>query len=290
MIGLLTAAAFLSKKAPAGPSALPLDRPWILALGVSFIYVFYAYGGYQNTINFGADVRDAKRNVPRAIFFGILIVLACYLTINVAYVKTLGVPGIASAKLVAAETARVTFGETGRLVVSLAIFLSAMGFLNVTLMQIPRVYYSMAEDRTLPAAFQKVNPKTQTQAFGLLFLGGIILASIFLLGTFENIVNYVMFLDTMTLAIVSSSIFILRRKARRSGEAYTGYRIPLYPFLPLLFVAFMLLISVNVLVTQTREALYGAIFFAAGFPVFLLMRRVSRRQPPSQVNPGESER
>ena len=89
-----------------------------------------------------------------------------------------------------------------------------------------------------------------------------------------------MFLDTMTLAIVSSSIFILRRKARRSGEAYTGYRIPLYPLLPLLFVGFMLVISVNVLITQTREALYGAGFFAVGFPVFLLMRRVSRRQPP----------
>ena len=280
MIGVLAAAAFLSKKVPEGPAALPLDKPWILALGVAFIYVFYAYGGYQNTINFGADVHDARRNVPRAIFFGILVVLACYLTINAAYVKALGVPGIAAAKLVAAETARVTLGETGKLVVSLAIFLSAMGFLNVTLMQIPRVYYSMAEDRTLPAAFQKVNPKTQTQEFGLLFLGAIILVSIFLLRTFENIVNYVMFLDTITLAIVSSSIFFLRRKARLSGEAYTGYRIPLYPVLPLLFVAFMLVIALNVLLTQTREALYGAIFFAAGFPVFLLMRRVSRREIP----------
>jgi len=279
MIGLLAAAAFLSKKAPAGPAALPLDRPWILALGVSFIYVFYAYGGYQNTINFGADVHDARRNVPRAIFFGILIVLACYLTINAAYVKTLGVPGIAAAKLVAAETARVTFGGVGWLVVSLAIFLSAMGFLNVTLMQIPRVYYSMAEDRTLPRPFMAVNPRTQTQEFGLLFLGGIILVSIFLLGTFENIVNYVMFLDTMTLAIVSSSIFILRRKSRLSGEPYNGYRVPLYPLLPFLFVAFMLTIAVNVLLTQTREALYGAGFFALGFPVFLIMRRVSKNLP-----------
>jgi APA family basic amino acid/polyamine antiporter len=287
MIGLLAAAAFLSKKVPVGPAALPLDRPWILALGVSFIYVFYAYGGYQNTINFGADVRDARRNVPRAIFFGILIVLACYLTINAAYVKTLGVPGIAAAKLVAAETARVTFGDVGWLVVSLAIFLSAMGFLNVTLMQIPRVYYSMAEDRTLPRPFMAVNPRTQTQEFGLLFLGGIILVSIFLLGTFENIVNYVMFLDTMTLAIVSSSIFILRRKARRSGEAYTGYRVPLYPLLPLLFVAFMLTIAVNVLLTQTREALYGAGFFALGLPVFLLMRRVSKSRAPAATPPDE---
>ena len=137
----------------------------------------------------------------------------------------------------------------------------------------------MAEDRTLPAIFRKVNPKTQTQAFGLLFLGAIILVSIFLLQKFENIVNYVMFLDTMTLAVVSSSIFILRRKARRSGEAYTGYRIPFYPVLPAVFVVFMLAIAANVLATQTREALYGAIFFAIGFPVFLLMRRVSRRPP-----------
>jgi basic amino acid/polyamine antiporter, APA family len=250
---------------------------------VAFIYVFYAYGGYQNTINFGADVHNARRNVPRAVFFGILIVLACYLTINVAYVKTLGVPGIAGAKLVAAETARVTLGRTGQLVVSLAIFLSAMGFLNVTLMQIPRVYYSMAEDRTLPAVFQKVNPRTQAQEFGLLFLGAIILVSIFLLRKFENIVNYVMFLDTITLAIVSSSLFLLRRKARRSGEPYDGYRVPLYPVLPAVFIVTMLAVAGFVLATQTREALYGAVFFAVGFPVFLLMRRVSRRpadEPP----------
>ena len=284
MIGVLAAAAFLSKKAPEGPAALPLDKPWFFALGVAFIYVFYAYGGYQNTINFGADVHDAKKNVPRAIFFGILIVLACYLTINFAYVKTLGVPGIAAAKLVAAETARVTLGETGKLVVSLAIFLSAMGFLNVTLMQIPRVYYSMAEDRTLPAVFQKVNPKTQTQEFGLAFLGGIILVSIYFLRTFENIVNYVMFLDTITLAIVSSSVFVLRRKAKMSGEAYAGYRVPLYPVLPLIFIVTMLAVAGFVLVTQTREALYGTVFFALGFPVFLFMRRVSGKGRPPRTD------
>ncbi|HPW17014.1 MAG TPA: amino acid permease [Candidatus Aminicenantes bacterium] len=284
LIGVLAAAAFLAKRAPEGPAALPLDRPWLFALGVAFIYVFYAYGGYQNTINFGADVRDARRNVPRAVFFGILLVLACYLTINVAYVKVLGVPGIAAAKLVAAETARATLGETGKLIVSLAIFLSAMGFLNVTLMQIPRVYYSMAEDRTLPAVFHKVNPRTQTQEIGLLFLGGIILVSIFLLRKFENIVNYVMFLDTITLAVVSSSVFVLRRKAKRSGEAYTGYRVPLYPVLPLVFIVTMLAVAGNVLATQTREALYGSIFFAVGLPVFLLMRRVSRQR--SSANKG----
>jgi APA family basic amino acid/polyamine antiporter len=282
MIAVIVADSFLSTKAPVTTGSLPVERSWWLALGAAFISVFYAYGGYQNTINFGADVQNARRNVPRAIFFGILIVLACYLAINAAYVKTLGLPGVASAKLVAAETARATFGGIGWLVVSLTIFLSAMGFLNVTLMQIPRAYYAMAEDQTLPGVFQKVNPRTQTQEFGLAFLGGLILLSLFLLGTFENLVNYVMFLDTITVALVASTIFVLRRKARRTGEDYTGFRVPLYPIVPAVFIVFQLTVSANVLLNKPREALYSALFFAAGLPVFLIMRRFSRKQrPPS---------
>jgi APA family basic amino acid/polyamine antiporter len=291
MIAVIVAGAFVSSKAPLSTGSLPPERSWWLALGAAFISVFYAYGGYQNTINFGADVRNARRNVPRAIFFGILIVLACYFAINAAYLKTLGIPGVASAKLVAAETARATFGGAGWLIVSLTIFLSAMGFLNVTLMQIPRAYYAMAEDRTLPAVFQKVNPKTQAQEFGLAFLGGLILLSLFLLGTFENIINYVMFLDTITVALVASTIFILRRKARRSGEDYQGFRVPLFPIVPIVFIAFQLTVSFNVLLNKPREALYSALFFALGFPVFLVMRRVSRRRiPPAALPPDGSGR
>jgi APA family basic amino acid/polyamine antiporter len=288
MIATIVAAAFISTKAPLTTGSLPAERSWWLALGAAFISVFYAYGGYQNTINFGADVQNARRNVPRAIFFGIIIVLVCYLTINVAYVKTLGIPGVASAKLVAAETARAAFGGTGWLIVSLAIFLSAMGFLNVTLMQIPRAYYAMAEDRTLPSLFMKVNPKTQAQEFGLAFLGGLILLSLFLLGTFENIINYVMFLDTITIALVASTIFILRRKARRTGEEYTGYRVPIYPLVPILVIAFQLTVSTNVLLNKPREALYSALFFAAGFPVFLVMRRISGKNRPTATE-GDKE-
>ncbi len=276
MIAVIVAGAFASRSSQVTGGGLPLERSWWLALGAATISVFYAYGGYQNTINFGADVRNAGRNIPRAIFSGILIVVACYIALNAAYVRALGVPGVAAADLVAAETAKVTFGGAGWVIVSLAIFLSAMGFLNVTLMQIPRAYYAMAEDRTLPAMFKKVNPRTQTQEFGIAFLGGLILLSLFLLGTFENIINYVMFLDTITVAFVASTIFLLRRKADRSPGPYRGYRVPLYPVLPIVFIAFELMIAFNVFLNKPREALFSAAFFAAGFPVFVIMRRFSR--------------
>lgn len=276
MIALLVAVAFALKGSPAGNSSLPVTKPWWLGLAVGFIAVFYTYGGYHWTINFGADLKNARRNMPRAIVTGVLIIIACYLLINAAYVKALGLPGVAGAKLVAAETAGASLGTFGRLFVSLAIGLSALGFLNVTLMQMPRAYYAMAEDRSLPKPFKQVNPRTQTQEFGLLFLGGLIIFSIFFLGTFESIVNYVMFLDSLNIALVASTLFVLRRKAKRAGEEYSGYRVPLYPVVPAIFVLFLLGISANVLLTQTREALIGLVLFASGYPIFRLMRRVTR--------------
>ncbi len=290
LIGTIAVAAFASRgagatmggAAPAAAAALPLEKSWFVGLAAAFVSVFYTYGGYQCSINFGADVKDARRNLPRGILFGSAIILLCYLGINAAYWKVLGIPGIAAAKLVAAETARVTLGNVAHVLVSMTIFLSAMGFVNVTLMQIPRAYYAMAQDRTLPSPFKKINPGTQTAEFGLLFLGGLMLLSILVLGTFESIVNYVMFLDSANIALVASTIFALRKKAKRSGEAYTGYKIPFYPVLPIVLMAVLFGVAINVLLTQTKDALSGAACFALGLPVFFLMRFLNRAKAPDE--------
>jgi len=284
MIGTLIAAAFLYRGTPGPAAAAPAPIAgasggtpvWWVALAAGLISVFYSYGGYQCTLNFGADVKKAKRNIPLAIFLGIAIIIACYLLINTAYVKVLGAGGVAGAKLVAAETARVTFGTSGHLFISLAIFLSALGFVNVNLMQIPRAYYALAEDGSLPGIFKKLNGRTQVQEFTLLFFGATILLPIFLLGTFENLVNSVMFIDAMNLALVAATIFILRKKAG-PNDPYDGYRVPLYPVVPAIFVLVLFSISVNVLLTQTKSALIGAVIFVTGLPVFYLMRRVSKK-------------
>jgi len=278
MIALIVLAAVAYRGGPAAHASPALPKSWGLALAAGLISVFYTYGGYHHTINFGADVRNARRNMPRAIVLGIFIILACYVSINIAYHKILGLSGIAGAKLVAAETAKVVFGNAGYLFVSIVIVLSCLGFLNVTLMHMPRIYYAMAEDGVMPRIFKKVHPRTQAQAFGLFFLGGMIILSVFFLSTFEAIVNYVMFLDSLNIAVAASTIFALRRRASRSAIPYDGYKAPFYPVLPALFTLFLLGISLNVFLTQTREALLGAIFFVAGLPVFLFMRKIEKRK------------
>jgi APA family basic amino acid/polyamine antiporter len=274
MLGFV--AFYYSGGGASGPVQGMTTDPLWMAFGVGLISVFYTYGGYQCTLNFGGDIKQPEKNMPRAIFFGIAIIIGLYLMINLAYYSVLGLPGIAGAKLVAAEVAKVCFGQSAYLIVSIAIFLSALGFVNVTLMQIPRAYYAMAQDGALPRIFMYVNQKTQAQEFTLLFFGGTILLSIFFLGTFERIVNYVMVFDTLNNALVASTIFVLRRRGVVS-ETGKAYQVPFYPYLPAFFVLFLLFITLNVVISQPTALLVGGAILLAGYPVFLLLRRVSKK-------------
>jgi len=105
----------------------------------------------------------------------------------------------------------------------------------------------------------------------LVFFTATVLFSIFFLGTFENIVNYVMFVDALSIAVVASTLFVLRRKAKIQKTRYSGYRVPLYPLLPAIFV----------LLNETRSALMGVLIFASGYPIFLFMRRLRGREKPN---------
>lgn len=249
---------------------------FLKALGVSLIAIFFTYGGYQNTINFGADIQHPSRNMPRAIFAGIGIVIVLYLTINYAYVKVLGFNNVQHSKLLAAELAGSFFGPVGYTLASLAIFISVLGFINTSLMSNPRIYYAMAEDNILPPVFKKLNERTMTQEFGLSFFVALMLISLLLLGTFEKIVNYVMFIDSLSLVSAAGTIFIFRNRAKASGQATVDdvYKMKFYPLVPIVFMLVLLIVMFNVLISDTQSALYGCAIFLAGFPLYVLLTRV----------------
>jgi APA family basic amino acid/polyamine antiporter len=135
----------------------------------------------------------------------------------------------------------------------------------------PRVYYAMAEDKILPPVFLSVNPKTQVQQFGLTFFIGVMLLSVFLLGDFENIVNYVLFIDSISLASAAAAIFILRKK---SNANYDGFKMKGYPIIPFVFMATLLFVTYNTIVADPKSSLYGFIIFLGGLPLYFLMHRM----------------
>jgi len=246
------------------------DFNLLTAMGISFIAVFYTYGGYQQTINFGADIQNPSRSIPLGIISGMVAVIVLYLGINFAYYNVVGFENLKLSKLVASDLAGRLFGSNGFDIVSVMIFISVMGFVNVTIMSVPRVFYAMAEDGMLPPIFKKVNNKTQTQEFALIFFIAIIIFSIFLLGTFEKIVSYVMSIDSIALATGAAAIFILRNRDKNQDPPF---KVPLFPLTPIIFILFLLMVTVNVIISDTVPALTGLGLFLAGWPLYYILKK-----------------
>ena len=265
--------AIFGKHAPESSSIInnQNDINFISAFGVALISIFFTYGGYQQTVNFGADVENAKTNIPKAIFSGMGIVICLYLLLNFTYVQVIGFETMKTSPLIASTLAEIIFGPIGATIISIVLFTSVLGFLNTSVMSNPRVYYAMAEDKILPPVFLSVNPKTQVQQFGLTFFIGVMLLSVFLLGDFENIVNYVLFIDSISLASAAAAIFILRKK---SNTNYDGFKMKGYPIIPFVFMATLLFVTYNTIVADPKSSLYGFIIFLGGLPLYFLMHRM----------------
>ncbi len=274
ILGLALLALLLAPRLPA--PTLQSAAPTGLRLASALIPCFYAYGGYQLTMNLGADLKDARRRFPLAITAGMFSVVGLYLLLNFAYQRVLGTGGIADSKLVAAALSRATFGPSGEVLISLAVFLSAAGFVNATIIQMPRSFYAMAQDGVLPRAFLRVNPHTQVQEVGLLFFGASMLLPAFVLGSFEKLLHYVIFTDTLTLAVVASTLFVLRR--RHAGDG--GFSMPGYPLLPALYIGCLLGVGARVCALEPGLALTGTLILLTGWPLFRLGHRLFGAKPP----------
>ncbi len=254
------------------PDAIPAAMSWFAAFGASLIAVFFSYGGYHSTLNFGGDIKDPVRNTPRGIFIGMFTVLGLYLVLNYTYYRALGFERLRSSNLIAADLARVVFGPWGEVFFSLAIFLSVLGFVNAMMLSIPRMYYAMAEDNILPPIFKRVNARTQTQEFTLTFLAATSIGSLWFLDTFEAIVNYVMSIDSIAIASAAATLFVFRQRAGKD-DPHRGFKMWGYPWLPGFFVLFLLVVAVNVIITDPGSALIGWLLFFGGAPLYWVLRR-----------------
>lgn len=245
------------------------------AIGVSLIYIFFTYGGYQNTINLGADIKEPRKNIPLGIFGGMTIVLVLYLLINVAYCQVLGFENMRDKPLIASELAKAFFGEAGFKITSVTVFISVLGFINSAFMYNPRMWYAMAEDDILPPIFKKVNDKTQAQEFGVTCFFLIVAITLLLSDTFEQVVNYIMFIDSSSLIFAGATIFILRR--RMKNTEYDGFKMKLFPVIPVLFILVLLVVCISDFKANPVAVLASLGVFVAGWPLYhlLKLRKVS---------------
>jgi len=238
----------------------PTFTEYIKAFGIGLVAVSFTYGGYQQTINFGAEVDHAAKNVPRGIFFGIAIIVSLYLTINYAYIKVIGFETLhqPETKNIAAIMASKIFGINAERVLSGFLFLSVLAYVNVLLMSNPRVMFAMSEDNILPPIFKKRNPKTDVLTVSLSVFAAICILIIFWAKEFDTILSFTIFLDCSGMILSAATIFILRKKTKHLDD--TGiYKMKLFPLMPVIFIIAYTFVAISIILDYKNNGYAAAI-------------------------------
>lgn len=257
---------------------------YIRSFGLSLVAVSFTYGGYQQTINFGHDVKDASRNIPKGIFLGITLIIILYLAVNYSYYKVIGFDNLKNTSEIATVIAGKLFGSTGSLIFSGLLFLSVLAYVNVLLMSNPRVMYAMSDDGVLPTVFKKITAKREVLVVSLSVFAATCIVVLFFAKTFNELLSFTIFLDCFGMAMSAGSIFVLRRRTRHLDKDKSIYKMRLYPLQPLVFIAAYTFVGISIAIDKPKTALVGIGVLGTFILLYFLMK--GRKSTP--VNPDEA--
>jgi APA family basic amino acid/polyamine antiporter len=234
--------------------------------------VLFAYSGFTYLNNLAGEVRDPQRTLPRALTLGMLLVILAYVLVNVAYLAVLGHDGLAASTAPAADVMQQVAGPVGAKVIALGVAISTLGFCNITLVAGARVLQVMGNDGLFFRAVSRLHPRWRTPNTALMLLAGwsIVLA---LSGTYGQLLDYATFGDWLACAVGVGTLFCYRR--HEAGA--TSFRVPGYPWLPLLFIGVVAWVVVTTMREHPRNAGIGVLIMLAGVPVYFLWRHLFSR-------------
>jgi basic amino acid/polyamine antiporter, APA family len=274
-IGILEAASFIF----GGPSQVswrpaldqPLSPNLFIAFGSALTPILFAYGGWQTSSFLGAEVRDPKKTLPRGLVLGVLGVIAVYTSVNFVYVRALGPAGLAATMTPASSVMRALLGPRGGSLIAAGIAFSAFGFLGQSMLTAPRVYFAMAEDRVFFRGVAWIHPQTRVPVVAIL-LQGIWAIVIALTGTYAQVVNYVVAMDSLFFGLTGVCLLVMRRRAAQENLASTDYSVPGHPWTTLLFIAAEWVVVVSTFERDPKRSLIGLGIAVAGLPAYYLWR------------------
>jgi len=264
---------------PGVPSSAPVPGGPVgpMAFGIALVAVLWAYEGWHDVSFAAGEIRDPQRNFPRGLIAGILIVVGAYLTANLAYLHVLSPAEIASSERVALTAMLKVGGEWGAKFLTAAILCSILGAMNALVLAGPRAYYQMARDGLFFERIGRVHATFRTPVAALVIQAAWSCVLILFIGGFSQLFTYVIFGGWIFYALAVASVVVLRRKHPRMERPF---RVPGYPFVPIVFVAGAAALVANTLITSPRESSIGLAFIAAGLPLYFFTPafRRSRRE------------
>ncbi|MEJ7739442.1 MAG: amino acid permease [Chitinophagaceae bacterium] len=242
---------------------------YIKSFGIALVSVSFTYGGYQQSINFGDEVLNPRKTIPKGIFIGIVVIILLYLLVQVAYYNIIGFEELKSTRGIAAVVAGKSFGETGKYIFTGLLFLAVLAYVNVLLLSNPRVMYAMSKDGILPAAFKSRNVERDVLTVSLTVFTFICIIVLFFANTFDAILGFTIFLDSIGMASSAATIFILRKRTKHLNNSGI-YTMKLFPVMPVIFIAAYMFVGISILINTPRFAFTGLGVFAAFLAIYFL--------------------
>lgn len=271
VIGLF-AVVLVGMMAPGDTAMVPVEPKPETSLGLAMVFVLLTFGGWNEAVYMSAELREVRRNMVRALLWGLGIITAIYLLMNLAYLRILGLKEMGQSEVVAADFMKQILGPGGVTFISLLIIVSALGAINGSILTGARTNYSLGRDFSLFGFLSRWRGDSNTPENALLFQGVISLALV-LFGTlarkgFVTMVEYTAPVFWSFFLLAGVSLFVLRRK---EPEALRPFRVPLYPLTPLFFcITSVYMLQASVAYTGIG-ALVGLAVLLTGAVVLLLM-------------------
>jgi len=253
----------------------PLPRPHGFALFAALIIalqgVLYTYDGWYGVIYFGEEVRNPKRDVARSMFGGVLLVIAIYLVVNLAYAYVLPMSQLAGENFAAGAVAREIFGSSGDKTIRVLAILSLLSTINAYTLTSPRILYAMSCDELFSHHATRVN-KGGTPTVTLLI--STVVAVLFIFRSFEQVLAALAFFFVANYAMAYISVIVLRW---REPELPRPYRAWGYPWTTGIVLLGSIAFLVGAVISDKKHSLFALVILAASVPIYVVARLLSSR-------------
>lgn len=242
---------------------------FFVLLGYAIIATLWSYEGWTNLNTMTGEMKDVKKDLPKALSISVLLVTAVYVLFIfslyriISYAILLNVGPSGYLPIVAMN---IMFGEVGMTFVFIAVLISIFGALNGSVMVFPRVYYAMAKDNIFPKSFQQIDQKFKTPYVAI--IGSAIISLILIFLNVERLLTYVVFGGLIFNTLIFISVFIFRKKMPNINRPYKVFG---YPYVPIIAILGLLMVLAATIIESTNEALIGFGVLLFGYLIYPLV-------------------
>ena len=253
------------------PGSMPIAAGTAGAFLAALVPVMFAYSGWQLLGPLGEEVVDPGKNIPRALAYGMLAVIALYVLANFVYLRVLGITSIAQSPHVASDVLERLVGEGGAKWLTIAMMISALGTVHVNILTTARIPFAMARDGLFFRFAKRVQPTFRSPSGGLLLVGAVA-ALLALSGTYQELLSLFIFVLWIFLCL---SAFALIRLRRTESALPRPYRMWGYPWTSILFLAGGLAMTANLWLDRPVRSSIGLGIILLGLPFYFHWRKKS---------------